>query len=93
MKSHVLNVALAAALLPIPAEPAEDPALAKKLVGLDAYMQKLVKDWNVPGIGLGIVVKDRLAFACGVPAERTRVFHGAPAYRAADGFSALKSTL
>src|SRR5881296_1843158 len=28
-------------------------------------MQKVVKDWNVPGIGVGIVVKDKLVFAKG----------------------------
>ncbi|PYT15010.1 MAG: penicillin-binding protein [Acidobacteria bacterium] len=44
---------------------ASDPALDKRLKGLDAYMEKLVKDWNVPGIGVGVVVKDRLVFAKG----------------------------
>ena len=44
---------------------ASDPALVKRLKGLDAYMEKLVKDWNVPGIGVGVVVKDRLVFAKG----------------------------
>ena len=44
---------------------ASDPALVKRLQGLDAYMEKLVKDWNVPGIGVGVVVKDRLVFAKG----------------------------
>ncbi|PYQ24776.1 MAG: penicillin-binding protein [Acidobacteria bacterium] len=42
-----------------------DPALPKKLEDFDAYMQKVVKDWNVPGIGVGIVVKDELVFARG----------------------------
>ncbi|MEW6364699.1 MAG: serine hydrolase [Acidobacteriota bacterium] len=44
---------------------AVDPVLEKKLKGLDAYMEKTVKDWNVPGIGVGIVVKDKLVFAKG----------------------------
>src|SRR5205809_5998096 len=44
---------------------ASDPALVKRLQGLDAYMEKLVKDWNVPGIGVGVVVTDRLVFAKG----------------------------
>jgi CubicO group peptidase (beta-lactamase class C family) len=43
----------------------EDPALQKKLDDFDAYMQKTVKDWNVPGLGVGIVVKDKLVFARG----------------------------
>ena len=41
------------------------PAPDTRLKGLDAYMEKIVKDWNVPGIGVGVVVKDRLVFAKG----------------------------
>ena len=44
---------------------ASDPALVKRLKGLDAHMEKLVKDWNDSGIGVGVVVKDRLVFAKG----------------------------
>jgi CubicO group peptidase (beta-lactamase class C family) len=44
---------------------ADDPVVAKKLQGFDEYMAKVVKDWNVPGIGVGVVVKDRLVFAKG----------------------------
>ena len=44
---------------------ASDPALAKKLAAFDAAMPKLVKDWNCPGIGVGIVVKGELVFAKG----------------------------
>jgi CubicO group peptidase (beta-lactamase class C family) len=44
---------------------APDPALAKKLAAFDAAMPQLVKDWNVPGIGVGIVVKGELVFAKG----------------------------
>lgn len=54
-----------------------------KLQGFDAYMQKLLKDWNAPGIGVGIVVKDQLVFAKGygyrdyakkLPITRTTLF-------------------
>src|SRR5438552_5011580 len=44
---------------------ASDPGLDKRLKGVDAYMEKVVKDWNVPGIGVGVVVKDKLVFAKG----------------------------
>jgi len=44
---------------------APDPDLAKKLAAFDAAMPKVVKDWNVPGIGVGIVVKGELVFAKG----------------------------
>jgi len=44
---------------------AADAPVDKRLKGFDAYVEKIVKDWNVPGIGVGIVVKDRLVFAKG----------------------------
>jgi CubicO group peptidase (beta-lactamase class C family) len=44
---------------------AQDPELQKKLAGFDAYMEKLVKDWNLPGIAVGVVAHDHLAFAKG----------------------------
>src|SRR5215211_6040541 len=37
----------------------------QKLQGFDAYMAQVLKDWNVPGIGVGVVVKDKLVFAKG----------------------------
>jgi CubicO group peptidase (beta-lactamase class C family) len=39
--------------------------VSKKLIGLDQTIEKILKDWNVPGCGIGIVVKDKLAFARG----------------------------
>jgi CubicO group peptidase (beta-lactamase class C family) len=33
--------------------------------GFDAYMAKILKDWNAPGVGVGIVVNDKLVFAKG----------------------------
>ena len=36
-----------------------------RLEGFDKYMAQVLVDWNVPGIGVGIVVKDRLVFAKG----------------------------
>lgn len=41
---------------------AQDAVLAKKLQGFDFYMARILKDWNAPGIGVGIVVGDKLAF-------------------------------
>jgi CubicO group peptidase (beta-lactamase class C family) len=37
----------------------------QKLKGIDATINKILKDWNVPGAGVGIVVKDKLVFAKG----------------------------
>ena len=54
-----LAVALSSAVLA-----AQTPAVAR-LEGFDDYMAKVLVDWNVPGIGVGIVVKDKLVFAKG----------------------------
>jgi CubicO group peptidase (beta-lactamase class C family) len=39
--------------------------VARRLDGFDAYMAKTLKDWNAPGVGVGIVVNDKLVFAKG----------------------------
>ncbi len=36
-----------------------------KLRDFDVYVEKLLQDWNAPGIGVGIVAEDRLVFAKG----------------------------
>ena len=58
-------LALFASLAPRLAAQAQDPAVVKKLGNFDAYMAKVLKDWNVPGIGVGIVKGDKLVFAKG----------------------------
>jgi CubicO group peptidase (beta-lactamase class C family) len=58
-------VAVAALLAAAAAPAAEEATLATRLKAFDAWMQKTVKDWNVPGIGVGIVQKDKLVFARG----------------------------
>ena len=44
---------------------AQESDVAKKLQGFDAYMEQTLKDWNTPGVGVGIVVGDKLVFAKG----------------------------
>jgi CubicO group peptidase (beta-lactamase class C family) len=39
--------------------------VTKKLKGFDSYMDKILKDWNIAGAGVGIVYKDKLVFAKG----------------------------
>ena len=39
--------------------------VTQRLEGFDAYMEKTLQDWNAPGIGVGIVVGDKLVFAKG----------------------------
>lgn len=46
----------------ISAQPAD---IEKKLKGLDQKIEKILKDWNVPGCGIGIIVKDKLVYAKG----------------------------
>jgi len=44
---------------------AQDQNITQKLQGFDAYMERTLKDWNAPAVGVGIVVGDRLVFAKG----------------------------
>lgn len=39
--------------------------IESKLKGIDATINKVLKDWNVPGAGVAIVVKDKLVFVKG----------------------------
>lgn len=39
--------------------------ITQKLQGFEAFVEKTLKDWNGPGIGVGIVVNDKLVFAKG----------------------------
>ena len=42
----------------------QEPVEAR-LKGFDAYMEQVMKDWNAPGIGIGIVMGDKLVYAKG----------------------------
>jgi CubicO group peptidase (beta-lactamase class C family) len=39
--------------------------LTQRLAGFDAYMEKVLKDWNIPGAGVGIVVKGKVILSKG----------------------------
>ncbi|MEM8777331.1 MAG: serine hydrolase [Cyanobacteria bacterium P01_G01_bin.49] len=39
--------------------------IADKLQDFNAYVEKLLQDWNAPGVGVGIVANDKLVFAQG----------------------------
>ncbi len=41
----------------------KDPLV--QLVGFDQFMEQTLKDWNAPGVGVGIVVKGKLVFVKG----------------------------
>jgi CubicO group peptidase (beta-lactamase class C family) len=48
-----------------PGASAQGPDITTKLSGFDSYMEQTLKDWNTPGVGVGIVVNDKLVFAKG----------------------------
>ena len=56
---------VAALMMGVVAARAQDADVAKKLQGFDAYMEQTLKDWNTPGVGVGIVVGDKLVFVEG----------------------------
>ena len=58
-------VLLAVALTQLVHAQDKSAEVAQKLSGFDAFMEKTLKDWNAPGIGVGIVVNDKLVFAKG----------------------------
>jgi CubicO group peptidase (beta-lactamase class C family) len=60
----LLSVAFALMIFAVAAR-AQEPDITKKLDGFDSYMAQILKDWNTPGIGVGIVVNDKLVFAKG----------------------------
>ena len=47
---------------PAPAAGKADP---KRLAGFDKYMEQILRDWNVPGIAVGVVVGDQVVLAKG----------------------------
>src|SRR5215813_11797728 len=61
-----LSVILLASGFRIAAQAQDNSAeVTQKLQGFDAFMEKTLKDWNAPGIGVGIVMNDKLVFAKG----------------------------
>jgi CubicO group peptidase (beta-lactamase class C family) len=60
-----VTMVLAVFASPLRAAEVKAPDPARRLDGFDAYMQKVVKDWNVPGIGVAVIAKDQVIFAKG----------------------------
>src|SRR5437867_2911835 len=44
---------------------AQREQISKRLEGFDQEMGKILKDWNAPGVAVGVVVQDKLLFAKG----------------------------
>lgn len=63
--ANILNLALVLGVIGPAFAQDQSAPVATKLQGFDAFMEKVLKDWNAPGIGVGIVVNDKLVFAKG----------------------------
>src|SRR5436190_8673970 len=63
--SFRLRILLSLTLLVVSPIAAQPPGVETRLEGFDAYMAQVLKDWNVPGIGVGFVVKDKWVFGKG----------------------------
>lgn len=65
--AFALFIATSASRLQAQNQPVSTPTIdvTQKLAGFDAFMEKTLKDWNAPGIGVGVVVGDKLVFAKG----------------------------
>jgi CubicO group peptidase (beta-lactamase class C family) len=61
---YPLPLVLALLIFAFPAR-AQESDITKRLDGFDSYIEQVLKDWNTPGIGVGIVVNDKLVFAKG----------------------------
>ena len=61
----VLAAFFCVVVVPLSPVRAQGPDVASRLSDFDAYMGRVLKDWNAPGIGVGIVVNDKLVFAKG----------------------------
>jgi len=66
VKSVLIVVALSLSVLILSQNSyAQTIDVSKRLKGFDSTIEKILKDWNVPGCGIGIVIKDKLVFAKG----------------------------
>lgn len=61
--SVVAVLALTASI--VVAQQKDQDNVEARLQGFDSYMEQVMKDWNAPGIGIGIVMGDKLVFAKG----------------------------
>ena len=61
----VLLAGIVVVALAAPSRAAAALPWEKRLQGFDAYMEQILKDWNVPGIGVAVVVGDKAVLAKG----------------------------
>ncbi len=63
---RAMPASAAALMIAVHVAAAQQPqSVETRLKGFDAYMAQVQKDWDAPGVGIGIVVRDKLVFARG----------------------------
>jgi CubicO group peptidase (beta-lactamase class C family) len=62
---RVLPLLIGAALLFPGMVGAQNSRVSERMDGFDAYMEKILNDWNAPGVGVAVVSEDKLVFAKG----------------------------
>src|ERR1041384_8341990 len=62
---HMLSLAVVLAFTSVCVVGEQGESGEARLKGFDNYMEQVMKDWNAPGIGVGIVMGDKLVFAKG----------------------------
>jgi CubicO group peptidase (beta-lactamase class C family) len=62
---HMLSLAVVLAFTSCIVVAQQQESVEARLKGFDTYMEQVMKDWNAPGIGIGIVMGDKLVFAKG----------------------------
>jgi len=69
LRSPLASLLLACLVLSSPAlsqkKKAPAPTATQRLADFDAFAAKLLADWNVPGCGVAVVLKDKVVFAKG----------------------------
>lgn len=64
-RRHLCAILILLLLMAPTANAQRQPDIEARLQGFDDYMGQVMKDWNVPGLGVGIVIKDKLVWAKG----------------------------
>ncbi len=65
MKTRSSIIAIGLCLMCVVTSRGQESRVAQKMDGFDAYMEKILKDWNCPGVGVAVVAEDKLVFAKG----------------------------
>ncbi len=65
MRARISSAAAGALLILIVSQPTTVRAQTNPLAGLDAYIEKSIKEWGIPGLAIAIVKGDSIVYAKG----------------------------